>query len=27
VENWSFMLDLQILWRTWSAVSSGTGAY
>ncbi|HUA40216.1 MAG TPA: sugar transferase, partial [Streptosporangiaceae bacterium] len=27
VENWSFMLDLQILWKTWSAVGSGTGAY
>ena len=25
VENWSLMLDLQILWRTWSAVGSGTG--
>lgn len=27
VENWSFVLDLQILWKTWSAVGSGTGAY
>jgi exopolysaccharide biosynthesis polyprenyl glycosylphosphotransferase len=27
VENWSFMLDLQILWKTWAAVGSGTGAY
>jgi exopolysaccharide biosynthesis polyprenyl glycosylphosphotransferase len=27
VENWSFMLDLQILWKTWSAVGSGHGAY
>jgi exopolysaccharide biosynthesis polyprenyl glycosylphosphotransferase len=27
VENWSFMLDLQILWKTWSAVSRGKGAY
>jgi exopolysaccharide biosynthesis polyprenyl glycosylphosphotransferase len=27
VENWSFMLDLQILWKTWSAIGSGTGAY
>ena len=27
VENWSFMLDLQILWKTWSAVISGAGAY
>ena len=27
VENWSFALDLQILWKTWSAVFSGAGAY
>ncbi len=27
VENWSFILDLQILWKTWSAVLSGSGAY
>ena len=27
VENWSFVLDLQILWKTWSAVSHGDGAY
>ncbi len=27
VENWSFMLDLQILWKTWSAVTGGNGAY
>jgi exopolysaccharide biosynthesis polyprenyl glycosylphosphotransferase len=27
VENWSLMLDLQILWKTWSAVIRGTGAY
>jgi exopolysaccharide biosynthesis polyprenyl glycosylphosphotransferase len=27
VENWSFMLDLQILWKTWSAIGTGTGAY
>jgi exopolysaccharide biosynthesis polyprenyl glycosylphosphotransferase len=27
VENWSFMLDLQILWKTWSAVLRGSGAY
>jgi exopolysaccharide biosynthesis polyprenyl glycosylphosphotransferase len=27
VENWSLMLDLQILWKTWSAISSGAGAY
>ena len=26
VENWSLMLDLQILWKTWSAVV-GAGAY
>ena len=27
VENWSFVLDLQILWKTWSAVTNGKGAY
>jgi exopolysaccharide biosynthesis polyprenyl glycosylphosphotransferase len=27
VENWSFVLDLQILWKTGSAVARGTGAY
>jgi exopolysaccharide biosynthesis polyprenyl glycosylphosphotransferase len=27
VENWSFALDLQILWKTASAVTSGSGAY
>jgi exopolysaccharide biosynthesis polyprenyl glycosylphosphotransferase len=27
VENWSFVLDLQILWKTWSAVMHGDGAY
>ncbi|WP_214103440.1 sugar transferase [Acrocarpospora catenulata] len=27
VENWSLILDLQILWKTWSAVRSGEGAY
>jgi exopolysaccharide biosynthesis polyprenyl glycosylphosphotransferase len=27
VENWSFALDLQILWKTWSAVTHGSGAY
>jgi exopolysaccharide biosynthesis polyprenyl glycosylphosphotransferase len=27
VENWSFLLDLQILWKTWSAVTRGSGAY
>ena len=27
VENWSFVLDLQILWKTWSAVIHGDGAY
>jgi exopolysaccharide biosynthesis polyprenyl glycosylphosphotransferase len=27
VENWSFVLDLQILWKTWSAVLHGSGAY
>jgi exopolysaccharide biosynthesis polyprenyl glycosylphosphotransferase len=27
VENWSLMLDLQILWKTCSAVARGSGAY
>jgi exopolysaccharide biosynthesis polyprenyl glycosylphosphotransferase len=27
VENWSFLLDLQVLWKTWSAVRRGSGAY
>ena len=27
VENWSFVLDLQILWKTMSAVLRGNGAY
>lgn len=27
VENWSLTLDVQILWRTWSAVIRGAGAY
>ena len=27
VENWSLALDLQILWKTWSAVVRGQGAY
>ena len=27
VENWSLMLDLQILWKTWAAVVHGWGAY
>jgi exopolysaccharide biosynthesis polyprenyl glycosylphosphotransferase len=27
VENWSLMLDLQILWKTGSAVVRGSGAY
>ncbi|MFD0657927.1 sugar transferase [Thermocatellispora tengchongensis] len=27
VEHWSLMLDLQILWKTWSAVARGAGAY
>ena len=27
VENWSFALDLQILWKTCSAVFGGAGAY
>lgn len=27
VENWSIMLDLQILWKTWGVIRSGEGAY
>ncbi len=27
VENWSFALDLQILWKTGSAIINGSGAY
>jgi exopolysaccharide biosynthesis polyprenyl glycosylphosphotransferase len=27
VENWSLMLDVQILWKTWAAIRGGTGAY
>ena len=27
VENWSFALDLQIIWKTWSAIIHGSGAY
>jgi exopolysaccharide biosynthesis polyprenyl glycosylphosphotransferase len=27
VDNWSIMLDLQILWKTFSAVIHGSGAY
>ena len=27
VENWSLALDLQILWKTGSAVFCGSGAY
>jgi exopolysaccharide biosynthesis polyprenyl glycosylphosphotransferase len=27
VENWSLMLDLQILWKTCAAVTRGSGAY
>ena len=27
VENWSVMLDLQILWKTCAAVRRGSGAY
>jgi exopolysaccharide biosynthesis polyprenyl glycosylphosphotransferase len=27
VENWSFLLDVQILWKTWAAVRRGAGAY
>ena len=27
VENWSFVLDLQILWKTFKVIFRGTGAY
>ena len=27
VDNWSIVLDLQILWKTWSAVIHGSGAF
>ncbi|MDX6738509.1 sugar transferase [Actinocorallia sp. A-T 12471] len=27
VDNWSLALDLQIMWKTWSAVFKGAGAY
>ncbi|MFC0036754.1 sugar transferase [Actinomadura rayongensis] len=27
VDNWSLALDLQIMWKTWSAVVRGSGAY
>jgi exopolysaccharide biosynthesis polyprenyl glycosylphosphotransferase len=27
VDNWSIMLDLQIIWKTFSAVTGGSGAY
>ncbi len=27
VENWSLILDLQILWKSWPAVFHGSGAY
>ncbi|GLZ04892.1 exopolysaccharide biosynthesis polyprenyl glycosylphosphotransferase [Actinomadura sp. NBRC 104412] len=27
VDNWTLALDLQILWKTWSAVFRGSGAY
>jgi lipopolysaccharide/colanic/teichoic acid biosynthesis glycosyltransferase len=27
VENWSFALDLQILWKTCAAVGIGAGPY
>jgi lipopolysaccharide/colanic/teichoic acid biosynthesis glycosyltransferase len=27
VENWSFGLDLQILWKTGSVLFNGSGAY
>jgi exopolysaccharide biosynthesis polyprenyl glycosylphosphotransferase len=27
VENWSFALDLQILWKTFSVITRGSGAY
>ena len=26
-EDWSLILDLQILWKTWSVVTRGEGAY
>ncbi|MFA1545218.1 sugar transferase [Actinomadura chokoriensis] len=27
VDNWTLVLDLQIMWKTWSAVFRGSGAY
>ncbi|QFG24727.1 sugar transferase [Actinomadura sp. WMMB 499] len=27
VDNWTLVLDLQIIWKTWSAVFRGSGAY
>jgi lipopolysaccharide/colanic/teichoic acid biosynthesis glycosyltransferase len=27
VENWSFALDLQIMWKTISVLMRGSGAY
>jgi lipopolysaccharide/colanic/teichoic acid biosynthesis glycosyltransferase len=27
VDNWSIVLDMQILWKTFSAVIRGSGAY
>jgi exopolysaccharide biosynthesis polyprenyl glycosylphosphotransferase len=27
VENWSFLLDVQIIWKTWAAIRHGSGAY
>ncbi|MFC4910993.1 sugar transferase [Actinomadura gamaensis] len=27
VDNWSLAMDLQIMWKTWSAVVRGSGAY
>src|SRR5690606_34528180 len=27
VDNWTLALDLQIMWKTWSAVFRGSGAY
>jgi len=27
VENWSFVFDLQILWKTFSVIFRGSGAY
>lgn len=27
VDNWSLAMDLQIMWKTWSAVFRGSGAY